>query len=121
MRVVIIKRYLAFLLLVNAVALQAQITGKVFDKETKQTLENVFIRIQETNRWTLSIANGDFIIKNKEYPVHVEFKLLGKKTLVKKVFKATDLTIYLEDDNLKLDEVVVTAQKRNKVLEQKLY
>ncbi len=112
MRVVIIKRYLAFLLLVNAVALQAQITGKVFDKETKQTLENVFIRIQETNRWTLSIANGEFIIKNKEYPVHVEFKLLGKKTLVKKVFKATDLTIYLEDDNLKLDEVVVTAQKK---------
>lgn len=93
---------------------KGQIKGVVLEKETKSPLEDVQITTLETNLWAISNKKGVFALDITSFPVTLEFRLLGKKNVRLIVDKPTaSLVVYLEENSLKMKEVVVTA-KRNK-------
>ncbi len=113
----VVKKTLAFLfILICSVALgQNTIKGVVVDKETQQPLEMVLVTNISSQQWALTNKEGVFEIKNVQAnDFSLFFKILGKeeKTIpYKKAQLNTSLLIELADKNLRLDEVIVTAQK----------
>ena len=96
-----------------------EITGKVISADDGKSLEGVTILNKSGNEWAVTNSNGEFKLKLKHDNFELEFKLLGKQTVLlnsEEVKDATNLTIELREDNLKLDDVVVTAvPKRSKI------
>ncbi|WP_417886625.1 TonB-dependent receptor [Zunongwangia sp.] len=100
---------------------QTRLTGRVISDENNQALEDVLITEAKTNAWTLTNAKGYFSIAiSNPQRFELNFKILGKKELqitqddIKNFSEI--LTVRLQDDNLKLDDVTVTAvPKRSKV------
>jgi len=110
---------LFFLLLSGSVFSQRVITGKVIDKESSTSLSGVFIRDTKTDNWTISDKDGNFKITLAYYQdIELNFSILGKKDI--NVLLKNDqnfMTISLEDNTLRLKEVVVTAEKKRKYSE----
>ena len=94
---------------------QNTIKGIVLDKETQKPIEMVLVTNTMTQQWALTNTQGYFEIKNvKNNDFTLYFKLLGKeeKTITyKKNQLNSNLLIELADNNLRLDEIIVTAQK----------
>ncbi|WP_196885449.1 TonB-dependent receptor domain-containing protein [Aureivirga sp. CE67] len=92
-----------------------QFRGKVLDNETKQPLRDVLVKDQGSLRWTVTNENGYFEFPVKVYPITFKFHLLGKVDVIK-TYKSLpkENIIYLKEDNLKIDEVVVTAKRSKK-------
>ena len=112
-----VKYFLTYLLIsVSTIVLgQKNIKGTVVDKTTQQPLEMALVTNVASQQWALTKADGTFEIKNvlnSEFTLFV--KLLGKeeRTITyKKDQLNTELRIELENKDLRLDEVIVTAQK----------
>ncbi len=92
---------------------QNTITGKITDKNTKETLIGTNIYIPEISKGTASDADGNFIIKNIPngiFTINVSF--LGYKNYIKKItFNNSNikLDINLEQDALVSEEVVISG------------
>lgn len=113
--------YIILLLGINTLYAQKHITGQVLDKDTKKPLQSVFVLNPETNDWAITDDNGSFELRMPaSKDVSISFKLLGKQEMTvtyKKENLNTKLTVYLQNRDLRLDEVVVTARKGKKFSE----
>lgn len=111
------KYFLTFLFISISTLVLGQniIKGTIIDKATKQPLEMVLVTNLASQQWALSKADGTFEIKNvvnSDFTLFV--KLLGKEERTisyKKNQLNTNLIIDLENKDLRLEEVIVTAQK----------
>ncbi|MDN3593507.1 carboxypeptidase-like regulatory domain-containing protein [Zunongwangia endophytica] len=112
---------LFFLLSSTVVFSQKRLAGRVISAENDQLLEGVLITDANSNAWTVTNEKGYFSLKIFNLKnFELNFKILGKKEqqITQDDIKDFNeiLTIRLKDDNLKLDDVTVTAvPKRSKV------
>ena len=113
---------LFFLFISSSVFSQRVITGKVIDKETSALLSGVFIRDTKSENWSISDKSGKFIITIPYFEdIELNFSLLGK--MESNIVLKNDqnyITVSLEDNTLRLKEVVVTANKNRQYSELKL-
>lgn len=109
------------LLFSNGIYAQQLIKGRVVDQETKQPLQNVSIINTDSNKWTISNENGYFefrVVAVKD--ITLTFRLLGKqeKTITyNKTALEKEILVALETQDLRLDEVIVSARKGKKFSE----
>lgn len=106
---------LIFLAICLPVRAQQLISGTLLDDTTEQPVEGVSIVDRKTGEWTLSPENGTFEIQVDPEDFELHFKILGKEELVytpENLDHFDDLTIYLHDHNLRLDEVILVSDKR---------
>jgi len=112
-----VKYYLTLLFIAVSTFVFGQnvIKGVVLDKATQTPLEMVLVTNLASQQWALTKTDGTFEIKNvanSEFTLLI--KLLGKEERTITYGKEqlnTPLLIELEDKNLRLEEVVVSAQK----------
>ncbi|WP_347069805.1 TonB-dependent receptor [Flavobacterium sp. WV_118_3] len=113
--------YVIILLAFQTVVAQKHINGQVFDRDTKEPLPSVFVVNPETNDWAITDETGTFQLRmpnTKE--VSITFRLLGKQEATlnyKKENLNTKIVVFLQKQDLRLDEVVVTARKGKKFSE----
>jgi len=113
------RSILFFLLISGSVFSQRVITGKVIDKESSTSLSGVFIRDTKSDNWSISDKDGKFTITIPYFEnIELNFSLLGK---MESNFTLKNnenfITISLEDNTLRLKEVVVTANKQRQYSE----
>lgn len=116
-------RFILLLFLVTNFAFsQRTISGKITDKETSTPLAGVFIKDIRTENWSFSDNQGGFIITLPYYEdVELNFSLLGKmETNIVLKNDQNFVAVSLEDNTLRLKEVVVTADKKRQYSELKL-
>ena len=108
-----------FYLITLTISGQEKITGFVYDYNTKRPLEGVTIFNSNNGKWSISNKTGKFSIEVNDQEFEIEFTLLGKQKKIitnQEVFENKEYSIFLKNENLRLDEVVVTAvPKRSKV------
>lgn len=107
-----IKKGLAvfFLLVVNTAF--SQISGKLVN-EDNQPINGATVWIETLNKWAITDADGNFKITVDKFPVLVEFAFLGKKKVTELITEPkNNLLITLFENNLRLQEVLVTAEKK---------
>ncbi|NVJ89076.1 MAG: SusC/RagA family TonB-linked outer membrane protein, partial [Flavobacteriaceae bacterium] len=102
------KLILIFLMIpLHLVAQEITVKGKVYEKETKETLPGVAVSIKNAKQGTYSDMDGNFELKAKKGQTLI-FSFIGKKTL-ELLVSEKPMTVYLEDDTNQLDEVVVSV------------
>lgn len=113
------RSILFFLLISSSVFSQRVITGKIIDKETSTALTAVFIRDTKSENWSISDKDGAFqIIIPYFEDIVLNFSLLGKmESNITLKNNENFITVSLEDNTLRLKEVVVTANKERKYSE----
>jgi TonB-linked SusC/RagA family outer membrane protein len=103
---------LVLLCLCSTLALFAQqnISGKIKDAVNGKPIPGVTIRIQGTNRGTISDANGAYTLSLPAGGTTLLISFTGYKTQTIKVTPGTAVgDIAMEEDFAKLDEIVVTG------------
>ena len=115
------KRLLFFIIifcqLATLHAQQLTIAGRVADEETQKPIEFASILMKENGLWAITAADGTFRIKNiPAGKVVLTIQCLGYATRqialdIKKDIPR--LRINLKQENLKLDEVTVTAKRKD--------
>jgi hypothetical protein len=116
------KRYFLFALavwctLMNIHAQQVTVSGRIFDDDSKEPVEFASILINESGRWAITDKSGNFTIK--EVPTGwatLTIQCLGyakRKITLDVKHDIPRLRITLKQENLKLDEVMVTAHRKN--------
>ena len=109
---------LLVLMLGYGIGTQAQVTiaGKVTGEGDKQPIEFASILMKENGRWAITDKDGNFTIKDVPKGwVTLTVQCLGyaKRELSMNItMDIPRLRITLKEDNLKLDEVTVTAKRR---------
>ncbi|ULQ55326.1 TonB-dependent receptor [Flavihumibacter rivuli] len=94
------------------------IRGVVKDKDGKG-VANVIVHLLNSNRWVVTDANGSFSfsgIAAGEYTLELTRIGYAAQTHILAAGQAGDVSIVLNDQSVQLDGVVVTAQKREEVL-----
>lgn len=115
------KRLLFFIIifcqLLTAKAQQVTIAGRVADEETQKPIEFASILMKENGLWAITGADGSFRIKNiPTGKVVLTIQCLGYATRQIALDINKDiprLRINLKQENLKLDEVTVTAKRKD--------
>lgn len=114
------KFLIALFLLSTAVCASAQtwsVSGKIFDKNTRKPIEYATVVLESTAQWSVANAQGEFTIKNVQSGKNIiSISCLGYVTDTKEIIINKDIpnyTIYLAEDNLALDGVVVTAKEKD--------
>lgn len=111
---------LSFLLLLGsaamAVAQTISITGKVVDENSGEPVEFASILMKENGLWAITDAKGVFRIKNvPRGKTEMTIQCLGyaKRTISMTITKDIPyIRILLKQENLKLDEVTITAKRK---------
>lgn len=101
---------------VTIVAQQVTIAGKVVDEKNRQPIEFASILMKENGRWAITDSNGNFTIKGVS---------TGKSTMIIQCLGYATQTFYLtitkdipkmniklKEESLKLDEVTITARRK---------
>ena len=90
------------------------ISGVVLNKDTGKPVEYATVVLAATEQWAVADANGNFTIQNVQPGKNtISISCLGFVTDTKEIVVSKDIPkylIYLAEDNLTLDSVVVTAQ-----------
>ena len=115
------KRLLFFIIifcqLATLHAQQITIAGRVADEETQKPIEFASILMKENGLWAITGADGSFHIKNiPAGKVVLTIQCLGYATRQIALDINKDiprLRINLKQENLKLDEVTVTAKRKD--------
>ena len=91
------------------------ISGVVLDKKSKKPVEFATILLTKTEQWAIADANGSFSIQNVQPGKNtLSISCLGYITDTKEIIITKDIPkylIYLQEDNLTLESVVVTAKE----------
>ncbi len=93
---------------VSTVNAQQKVTGKVLDSFSNLPLENVSIKIKNTEQGTYSDKNGVFEFSSLPTNTYLVFSMIGYKTLEVTIQK-TDATIFLTPKINIIDEVVLRS------------
>lgn len=108
-----------FFITVNAAFSQHSLSGKILNADSKEPVGFATIVTRDNNFWAITDYKGDFTIKLPEGENVLIVSCLGyEKTTV--TAKITDQSIfnqnyYLKENNLSLNEVVVTAEKKDEL------
>lgn len=100
---------------------ETQICGYIKDKYSLNIIENTSIINIQKNRGTTTNSEGYFEIEIKENE-EIEIRYLGykTKTLSKEFFKSKScITIYLEEDSFKIEEVVISEYLTSGIFKKK--
>jgi len=103
---------LTFLIAIGMFAANAQkrvITGKITAAEDGSALPGVTILVKGTTVGTVTDIKGEYQITVPEKATTLVFTFIGRKNVEKEIGSSYNISIALEEDILKLDEVVVTA------------
>ncbi|MCF4102353.1 TonB-dependent receptor [Gillisia sp. M10.2A] len=98
---------------------QVPVDGVIFSEDGVEPLEGVTVINLKGNEWTVSNEKGEFnfLVENSDF--EIQFKILGRAPFLlsdEDFLKRTSDSIFLHPDNLRLDEVRVTAvPKRSKI------
>ena len=96
---------------------QMTVAGIVIDDETKQPVEFASILMKENGRWAITDGDGRFTIKSvPQGKVTLTTQCLGYARRELQISITKDiprLRITLKQENLKLDEVTITARRRS--------
>ena len=87
---------------------EGTIKGKVTDK-SGETLIGVSIKIKGTNSGTITDVNGSFTLSKVTPSTILIFSYIGMNSIEVKVENQTSLIVKLEDNSVKMDEVVVVG------------
>ena len=92
-------------------------SGKVLSQKSHQPVEYATIILESTSQWAVANDKGEFTIKNvQEGKNIVSISCIGYATDTKEIVISRDIDnykIYLAEDNLTLDGVVVTAKEKD--------
>ncbi|HBK83273.1 MAG TPA: TonB-dependent receptor [Flavobacterium sp.] len=108
------------LLLLAATTLVAQTTvsGKISDAHTKETLVNAAVHIKGTSKGTGTSIDGDFKLNyDGEFPITLVLSHIGYIPQEIQLETNRSLNIYLEPSASTLNEVTVTARRRNEIVQ----
>ena len=90
------------------------ISGVVLSKDTGKPVEYATVVLTATEQWAVADGEGRFTIQNVQPGKNtISISCLGYVTDTKEIMVSKDIAnyrIFLADDNLTLDSVVVTAQ-----------
>jgi len=94
---------------------QQIVKGRVFENGTSTPLQNVTVTDTKTKKWAITDENGYFQIQLKtSEETNLTFKLLGKQEK-SETFSSLQISkevlIFMESQDLRLDEIVVSARK----------
>lgn len=110
--------FIPFYLFISAHALSQQtfsFSGTIVDSKTKKPIEFATIIIKEQGLWGVSNTKGVFKIKHiSKGKIYITASCLGyvKKTIQLEISSDTSqVNIYLQQDNLAIEEVLVTADR----------
>nr|WP_231496803.1 TonB-dependent receptor [Prevotella sp. 10(H)] len=95
-----------------------EVTGKVLDSTTKETLPGVSVVVRGTNIATMTDVDGNFTLKVPYADATLVFSYIGFQAQQIDLEGRTTLTVELLEDIKALDEVVVvgyTTQKRESI------
>jgi len=105
----------------TSLAQQTEGSGQVVDAKSGEPVVGVNILVQETISGTTTDLEGRFTLSLSEKAETLTFRFVGYKQKEKTIDKSSDeveLTVALEETEVGLDEVVVSASKREeKVLD----
>ena len=93
---------------------QHVIRGKVLDAETNLALTGASVIIKGSSSGTITDANGDFTIEAPAEIVQLHFSHLGYESITLTVSE-NELKVALKPETTRLDEVVVTATKTERL------
>jgi outer membrane cobalamin receptor len=100
---------------VQTVLCQRTLSGKVINGKTKKPVEYASVVIADKELWAITDKKGEFSIKHvSEGKITAVVSCLGYAATTVDVNISPDMPdveIYLSEDNLTLDEIVVTARK----------
>lgn len=97
-----------FLLSMGALMAQQTVSGTVTDSRTGEAIEGVAVIAYGTTVGTYSNEDGAYTIDVPGSADKLIFRFVGKKT-IEKTISGSNMDISLANDDLQLDEVVVTA------------
>jgi outer membrane cobalamin receptor len=93
------------------------VSGKILSVKTREPVAYAHILLVNRGLWTVSGEHGEFLVRNVlpgEVSIAVSCLGYAGKTFALTVSGDTaDVVFYLPEDNLLLDEVVVTAKRRS--------
>jgi hypothetical protein len=106
-----------FLYICHTADCQYSLSGKITDEKTNYPIEYASLEIVDNELWAITNEKGEFILKNvSKGEIRIKVSCLG---YVKKIFNVKvagnmqDLTFHLQQDNLALKEVVITAKNKS--------
>ncbi|QZT36810.1 DUF5686 and carboxypeptidase regulatory-like domain-containing protein [Halosquirtibacter xylanolyticus] len=100
---------LGFILLSSLEAEAEKVTGIVYDYKTKEPIPYVQVKVAETYIGTVTSDEGYFEIEVPKLPVTIEIKYIGYKSLTLDIKETKNsVSVYLQEESLKLDEITVT-------------
>lgn len=101
----------------NAMGKNRTITGKVISADRKLPLSAVIVTVDGTQNWAVTDAKGEFTLANVDYGTQtIVYSLIGYVELRHELLvdeKSPSYTVALKEDNLKIDDVVVTAKAKS--------
>ena len=108
----------AVLTTLSAFSQQVEIRGKILEESSKSSVVGATIRAKGHTGGTVSDINGDFHLKLKSFPATLLVSGTGYKSQSIELYENEPVTIYLEEDVNKLNEVVVVGygtQKKSNI------
>ncbi|WP_297089608.1 carboxypeptidase-like regulatory domain-containing protein [uncultured Draconibacterium sp.] len=115
----IVLVFFVFLASINVAYSQYSLSGKVLNADKKTPIEFATIVTSDNNFWAITDYNGDFTIKLPKGEFSLIISCLGyEKTSSSVSIKnqsVSNQVFYIKENNLSLDEVVVTAQKKDEL------
>lgn len=108
----------AILTTASVYAQLVEVKGKILDENSKASVIGATIKVKKQPGGTVANTDGDFSLKVKALPVTLVVTSTGYKTLEIDVYESEPLTIYLVEDQNKLNEVIVVGygtQKRKEL------
>lgn len=109
------KKIIILFLIIISNLFSKNLTGFVFDSETKKPLSGTTIRIKDTQFGAYSNKNGKFEIKGlkKDKSYILIASMIGYKTKEIKIVNFSEsVNIYLEEISIQTGEIIVSANKR---------
>mgnify|MGYP003973369593 FL=1 len=99
---------LVFTFLIQTAYAQIQLSGKIIDGQTKETLIGANVVLKGTNNGTSTNVNGNYILSiSGKFPITLEVSYLGYKLIESEVTSKNPNPIYLFPDSKSLQEVRV--------------
>ena len=107
---------LFLLMLITRVSAQVNLSGKVVEDKNNHPIEYASILIAESGQWAVTDGKGQFSIKGVgKGRLTITVQCLGyqKRSWTMNINNSiTNLNLKLKEENLKLDEVTVTAKRK---------
>ncbi len=95
-----------------------EIRGKVYDKETRESLVGATVFVEEFKTGTVADVNGAFLLRLPKGKYHLRISFIGYKTWNEtiEVTGKQQYSFYLEKESQKLQDVIITAERSDENL-----